>query len=216
MPGIANAKSDNPIVIELFTSQSCSSCPPADKTLHELSKQENIIALSCNVSYWNHLHWKDTLSKPFCNERQESYNRAFRNRTNYTPQMVFNGKHSAVGSNNIDISRAIRKASNKPITKLEISEIKSRSFQLANYNLSANHQLFAVIYLDDYTISIPSGENRGRKVTYTNPIQSILDVTSYANSVMNLEGIVTDNEHLVFILQDKVSREIIGVSDIFN
>jgi len=64
------AQESGPVVLELFTSQSCSSCPPADRVLESLAKDENIIALSCNVTYWNHLHWEDTLSQDFCTARQ--------------------------------------------------------------------------------------------------------------------------------------------------
>lgn len=79
-------------VVELFTSQGCSSCPSADKLLSELSKKENVLALSFHVSYWNYLGWKDPYSNEQYTERQRDYARVLHLRSIYTPQMIVNGK----------------------------------------------------------------------------------------------------------------------------
>ena len=116
----AMENTDSPVVLEMFTSQSCSSCPPADRVLSQLEAQnDNIIALSCHVTYWNHLHWKDTLSKEFCSTRQRDYVRTLRSRGPYTPQIMINGKHTMVGSQGGKIVRAIENAA--PIKSIGLS-----------------------------------------------------------------------------------------------
>ena len=102
--------SQSPVVVELFTSQSCSSCPPADRNLGKLSENPNVIALGFHVTYWNHLHWEDTLSNEFSTKRQRSYAAAFRNGRVYTPQMVVNGEQEFVGSNGSKVNAALKKA----------------------------------------------------------------------------------------------------------
>lgn len=170
MPAYAN--DDSPIVLELFTSQSCSSCPPADRVLGELSKQPNIIALSCNVTYWNHLHWKDTLSKDFCTSRQRDYVQVLQSRGPYTPQIVINGRHELVGSQAGKIEKIINNEKNivKPISiykddnQLEINlpEIKKGKYIVSLLTYGENH-----------TQAIKNGENKGRTILYTNPVTDI-------------------------------------------
>src|ERR671917_179365 len=85
-------------VVELFTSQGCSSCPPADRVLAELAREPDVIALSLPVDYWDYLGWKDTLASPAFSARQRAYSNARGDRQVFTPQMVVNGKVSCVGS----------------------------------------------------------------------------------------------------------------------
>ena len=161
-----------PVVLELFTSQSCSSCPPADKILGEWAEQPNVIALSCNVTYWNHLHWKDTLSREFCTQRQREYNAAFGRNDVYTPQLVVNGYKELVGSRGSQVTSAIKNAA--PVKPIDIKkdadtlDITLPDLTRGNYNIV----LFA--HGDAHTPSIPSGENRGRSVNYTNPVQDYI------------------------------------------
>ena len=96
------AESENGIVVlELFTSQGCSSCPPADELLKKLKQSNNkhIYTIAYHVDYWNYIGWEDPFSKPEFTAKQTDYNKKFRNRSNYTPQLVVNGKDHFVGSN---------------------------------------------------------------------------------------------------------------------
>ena len=195
-------EAQSPIVLEMFTSQSCSSCPPADKLLGQLAENENVIALSCNVTYWNHLHWKDTLSKQFCTDRQRNYVRTLESRGPYTPQIVVNGRQTMVGSSGAKITRAIA------------SEVKTNPVKPIILNLNGtilditlpetpgedSYALLLVAHGSKHYQEIPSGENRGRKVTYTNPVEKIISLGTWdgtgkkmdidISEVQNSEGYV--------------------------
>src|SRR3954464_551880 len=104
-PGAAG---ENPkAVVELFTSQGCSSCPPADRVLAELAREAEIIALSLPVDYWDYLGWKDTLASPAFSARQRAYSNARGDRQVFTPQMIVNGKICCVGSDRAQIGRSL-------------------------------------------------------------------------------------------------------------
>src|SRR3984885_11898933 len=94
-------------VVELFTSQGCSSCPAADKVLGELAKDPNVIAISLPIDYWDYLGWKDTLADSRFTARQKAYSRARGDRDVYTPQVVVNGSAHVIGSDRTGIERAI-------------------------------------------------------------------------------------------------------------
>ena len=160
---------NKPVVIELFTSQSCSSCPPADKNLAVLAENPNVIALSFHVTYWDHLHWKDTLSQQFATDRQRAYANYKRNGRVYTPQMIVNGDEEFVGSRSGDIQRSLSRAQQiEPITisKDGSSQIKAVLPKLAK----GNYTLWLAGTKNSHTQSIPSGENRGRTVTYKDTV----------------------------------------------
>lgn len=171
---------DVPVVVELFTSQSCSSCPPADALLGELNKHPNIIAFSCHVTYWDHLDWRDTLSRKFCTERQRSYARHQGKRQVYTPQMVVNGEYEFVGNNKNEVMRYVSLASKtvKPI-KLSLKGT-TISATLPGLGPDASPQtLWLASYQASHTQAIPSGENRGKTITYTNSIATLQNVGTW-------------------------------------
>src|ERR1700758_4679253 len=94
-------------VVELFTSQGCSSCPPGDKVIGELAKDPSVIALSMPIDYWDYLGWKDTLADARFSARQKAYSRMRGDRDVYTPQAIVNGSAPAIGSDRTSIERAI-------------------------------------------------------------------------------------------------------------
>ena len=166
---------DNPIVLELFTSQSCSSCPPADRLLKQIeAENDNIIALSCNVTYWNHLHWKDTLSNDFCDVRQRQYVSQLKSRGPYTPQIFVNGTQTGVGSRSSTIESAVEKTHH--IQPIDIKN-KDKNLQINLPKMAtANYNILLVPYGHNLKQDIPSGENRGRSVHYTNPVLDIVNL----------------------------------------
>src|SRR5277367_2010399 len=101
------AHADPRAVVELFTSQGCSSCPPADKIIGELAKDPSVIALSMPIDYWDYLGWKDTLADSRFSARQKAYSQVRGDREVYTPQVVVNGSEHVVGSDRAAIERAI-------------------------------------------------------------------------------------------------------------
>lgn len=174
----ANAQ-ENPVVLELFTSQSCSSCPPADRLLRKLNAENpNIIALSCHVTYWNHLHWKDTLSQQFCTDRQRQYVRSLRARGSYTPQIVINGEHELVGSREGQIRRIMSNKLGQQSVQPIVLTINGNSLviDLSSVKTVKQERYYITLlsYGHNHHQKIKSGENRGRAVTYTNPVQNII------------------------------------------
>lgn len=114
----------SPIVVELFTSQGCSSCPPADRFLTELAARKGIeiIPLSFHVDYWNYIGWTDPFSSEAWSDRQRRYAKVFGSNRIYTPQMVVNGRWEGVGSNRRDIARLLERASAEPqVAEMSVS-----------------------------------------------------------------------------------------------
>ena len=159
---------DKPVVVELFTSQSCSSCPPADKNLAKLSENPNVIALGFHVTYWNHLHWKDTLSNQFSTDRQRAYARHKGNGRVYTPQMVVNGGDEFVGSRSGSIKSSLNRA--QEVDPIQVAEDGDKLTVTLPSLKDGNYTLWLAGTKDTHTQEIPSGENRGRTVTYHNAV----------------------------------------------
>ena len=99
----------SPVVVELFTSQGCSSCPPADAMLHKLAERDDVIALALHVDYWDYIGWKDEFAVPAYTKRQRGYARTNGRRMIYTPQMVINGQDDVIGAKPMDVSDLIQK-----------------------------------------------------------------------------------------------------------
>lgn len=165
----------SPIVLELFTSQSCSSCPPADLLLQDLAKRQNVIALSCHVTYWNHLSWKDTLSHEFCTERQNNYSRARGSQSRFTPELVVNGHTSLIGSRSYVIEDALD-ALNGELLPVSVTQDQG-GYALhipASHKISKDHITVQIVYFgEEETVSLGRGENSGLSVPYTNPVTQI-------------------------------------------
>jgi len=160
-------------VVELFTSQGCSSCPPADAVLKGLRDRPNLLTLSWAVDYWDRLGWKDTFSSRAATNRQSAYNRRFKRRSNYTPQMVFDGRTQGVGSRRVAVHNALSKARNLerphqiPGLKLDGSGV---SLVLAADPAMKDITLRVVWFLGDAEVHIGRGENGGRVLDYTNVV----------------------------------------------
>lgn len=160
-----------PVVIELFTSQGCSSCPPADQLMQQWAANRSVIALSLHVDYWDYLGWKDTLGKRGHSDRQQAYARSIGSRQVYTPQVVVDGQYQVVGSNNAAVAQAVRDAQRDmhlPIG-LERPSGKPWNLKLPTY---APWEGDAVVWLclfdRRHEVAVERGENRGRKLTYVN------------------------------------------------
>lgn len=168
-----------PVVVELFTSQSCSSCPPADRILSKLAQDQDVIALGFHVSYWNHLHWKDTFSREFSDLRQHGYSSMRKVKRVYTPQMVVNGVDEFVGSHASKVKAALNKANLNPIQLIDIkADEQFITFALPNMDRN-NYRLWAFGYQKEQNQDIESGENRGKSVIYANPVISYINLGAW-------------------------------------
>ncbi len=163
-------------VLELFTSQGCSSCPAADALLDKVQKEyadENVFALSYHVAYWNYIGWKDPFSKEIYAEKQEKYARKFRNRNIYTPQLVINGSEHFVGSQEATMKSKLKSY----LGKATSNEVKITSMTLRDglvdfeYDIRGKlkgKSLRAVLVIKERETFVKRGENRNRKLKNTN------------------------------------------------
>ncbi|WP_417524187.1 DUF1223 domain-containing protein [Marinovum sp.] len=171
----AEAEPGAPVVVELFTSQGCSSCPPADELLHNLAGRPDVIALALHVDYWDYIGWKDRFALPGHTKRQKGYAKAAGRRMIYTPQMIINGTDHVVGNHPMDVSELIsqHEARPRPVTlSVEDEGGKAVLTLTASGDLPANIQVMLVDYDPQATVEITHGENAGRTISYANIVQS--------------------------------------------
>jgi hypothetical protein len=161
-----------PTVVELFTSQGCSSCPPANANLIAVSARPEILALSFAVTYWDRLGWKDTFGQEQFTDRQRTYEPALGEFGPFTPQMVVNGVKSIVGNRLDDVERAISEAD--PITGPEIA-LEATTVSISAGNLSAPDADVWVVRYDPSTVEVPvgRGENGGRTLAHTHVVHAL-------------------------------------------
>jgi hypothetical protein len=176
-------------VVELFTSQGCSSCPPADKVIGELAKDPSVIALSMPIDYWDYLGWKDTLADARFSARQQAYSRVRGDRGVYTPQVVVNGSAHLVGSDRAGIEDAIgdtRKADgvmSVPVSMALAGKQITVSVAASGKAPAAMHgEIWICSISKEVSIAIGRGENRGREVTYHNVVRNLLKVGDWNGS----------------------------------
>jgi hypothetical protein len=166
-------------VVELFTSQGCSSCPPADEILVEYSRQPDIVALSLPVNYWDYLGWKDTLAHVAFTERQKAYAHSRSDRQVFTPQMIVNGKKSSIGSDRAQIEKAIQYTTKGRQTlpvNVSLNE-QNGTVSIAIEETPETTQRAAEVWvlpvLRSQTVPIERGENRGKTITYANVVRGL-------------------------------------------
>lgn len=235
-PPVNNAQSPSGVVlVELFTSEGCSSCPPADSLLKQLSEEPSIpgvevIALEEHVDYWDHLGWKDPYSSSIFTERQNDYARLFHTNGAYTPQMVVDGQAEFVGNRSREVLQAIQKAAAGP--KLMITLVSSLGsagpkvgFDIKIANLAAlptgkEAELWVAITERNLHTDVKAGENSGERWQHAAVVRSIRKVSSFrgpsdyvAKSDMKLdrswEGA---NLNFVAFAVEKSSRKIVGAA----
>jgi hypothetical protein len=186
---IRPAHADPRAVVELFTSQGCSSCPPADKIIGELAKDPSVIALSMPIDYWDYLGWKDTLADARFSARQKAYSQMRGDREVYTPQVVVNGSVHVIGSDRAGIESAIgrtRKADSVmsvPVTMALADKQITVSVAASSKGPAAMHgEVWICSISKAIPISIGRGENRGREITYHNVVRNLLKVGDWNGS----------------------------------
>ncbi|WP_419914703.1 DUF1223 domain-containing protein [Hoeflea sp.] len=176
-------------VVELFTSQGCSSCPPADAVLGELVQQGNVVALSYHVDYWNYLGWKDTLSSKQSTDRQYDYARTLGRKSVYTPQVVVNGRDHLNGADKRGINHKVNAFADGG-RGLSVPIEASLDGDKMKINIAAGKGKANVIlvYFDrENTIDVKRGENRGRNLTYWNSVRDIQTVAMWEGKAVELE-----------------------------
>jgi len=163
----------DPTVVELYTSQGCSACPPADEMLGQLTQREDVLALSLHVDYWDWIGWKDTFGNPAFSERQLQYSEAENSSVRYTPQFIVNGTDRLAGPSGMQLWDLVQK--NVDISSMtDVLSIapgsEGRRVTLSEH--ATGGQLILVGYQSEATVKVLYGENAGKVITYYNVVHS--------------------------------------------
>jgi hypothetical protein len=202
------ARAAEPIrgVVELFTSQGCSSCPPADRYLAELAKDPSLVVLSWPVDYWDYIGWKDTFASPAFTARQKAYAAARRDDQVYTPQAVIDGVTHAVGNDRDVVQEAIAANGKTLNCVLTIADRDGKiGIDVApKGSASGSATLWLLRVLRTANVAIGRGENKGRSVSYTNVVREAIPVGEWSGGAAHFDAArpkLGEGEGLIAVLQ---------------
>jgi hypothetical protein len=211
-------------VVELFTSQGCSSCPPADAVLKTLAEDPSIIALSLPVDYWNYLGWKDTFASPRNTERQRNYARARGDGAIYTPQAIVNGILHVNGASKTDIENAIdvtlRSAGPQQVPVRFWQERNTLNFAMggeAQGHAPREATIWLGVVQTSGSVDIKRGENEGKKLTYTNIVRELTPIGLWKGQPLEVQLpraalMQAEVQKIVVLVQEGRSGPIIGAT----
>lgn len=206
------------VVVELFTSQGCSSCPPADKLLGEIAKRDGVIALSLHVDYWDYLGWKDIFGNPAFTNRQRGYAKAANSTMIYTPQMVIGGTDHIVGTKAMDLADALEVHGAKPtVIALKLArsgnQVSIDAMPKEGASMPARMLVQLVRYSAEQTVAIARGENAGRNITYHNVVTSWTLLGEWDGSApLDVSAKAEGDAPAVVIIQDGASGPILAAA----
>jgi len=219
-----------PVMVELFTSEGCSSCPPADVLLSKLDQQPlngvEIIVLSEHVDYWNSLGWQDPFSSADFSKRQSAYGDAFRTSSVYTPQMIVDGQQQFVGSDEKRAHAAIIKAAKEARAKVELqfsSKLSVNITDLPQITPDDTAEVLLAVTESNLSSDVPRGENAGRSLKHTavvRQLQTIGEVAAGSNN-FTTDAAVTlnpawrkENLRIVVFIQERRTRRVLGAASV--
>ncbi len=210
------AQSDEAVVVELFTSQGCSSCPAADALLTKLGENPKILPLSLHVDYWDYLGWKDKFASPQFTQRQKAYAHTARDKMVYTPQAIVQGKYRLVGNRGGELEAAVSKqlSQKQPgrVTLDRQNDMLSISAQpiVGEYG-AIRVQL--VRFAPSETVQVERGENAGQAITYTNVVTSWTVLGKWDGSApLAMQVPVNGGAGIAVILQAEGPAEILAAA----
>lgn len=222
---IQNIKS--PVLVELFTSEGCSSCPPADNALAFLEKEQpfmqaEVITLSLHVDYWNYLGWKDEFSSPLYSQRQAVYAEKLRLGSTYTPQMIVDGQIQFVGSDVGKASQAIVEAAKSPKANVEIVvRGDSLKIKISDAPKHSDASVFLAIAENNLASTVKRGENSGKNLAHASVVRDLRPIgkleaksggfEQQTTVARNPQWNQTNLSYVVFV-QENESRKIIGTA----
>ena len=171
-----------PVVVELFTSQSCSSCPPADALLGELARRSDVVALGFHISYWDGPGWKDPFSSKSSTDRQRAYSRLFGLGQVYTPQMVVDGTREMVGSDRKEVLAAVHDARRETVAPVTFAADR-RSVSIGAGDGRGN--VLLVRFAQNRTTRVTGGENARRTLQDANGVEMLASLGSWNGSTLS-------------------------------
>lgn len=190
---VAKTSTTPKAIVELFTSQGCSSCPAADAMLSHLATHDNLIAISLSVDYWDYLGWKDTLAQAKFSERQKAYSKVLGDGMVYTPQMVINGRIHVNGSDETKIKRAIDKtsdaftASHVPV---RMSAVDGRVVVEVGTDQEVKAKdatVWLAVISKTVEVPITRGENKGKTITYSNVVRELMPIGTWNGKQLTVQ-----------------------------
>jgi hypothetical protein len=193
---------DRPVVVELFTSQGCSSCPPANAYLNEMARgRRDVLPLAFHVTYWDRLGWKDPFSLEAATARQGRYGRRFGDGS-YTPEMVVDGASSRVGSDHGEVGTAIEKARRTSETAAAVSVSRNGGDLVIEIGSGNGSGKVLLIGFDhDHQTAIRRGENGGRTLAESNVVRSIRAIGDWQGTPLRLNEKLPEGEDIAVILE---------------
>ena len=221
------------VLVELFTSEGCSSCPPADKLLIDLDQTTvkngvTLITLSEHVDYWNRLGWKDPFSSVLYSQRQEEYSRALKLDDVYTPQMIVDGRNAFVGSQRQTALQAIEKAADAPKANVQLAveappggfaSVSIKIDKIPDTSRGDKAEVFLAVAESGLQSKVSRGENAGREIAHTAVARKLVKIgTVDGSSFTAQQNIKLDqawkrsSTKVVVFLQERNSRRVLGAA----
>ena len=226
-----NTNRKTPVLVELFTSEGCSSCPPADRVLSQLEKEQTnpdveIITLALHVDYWNYLGWKDEFSSKSFSERQSGYAERFKLDSIYTPQMVVDGQTQFVGSNLGTAQKAISEAAKTSKTNIEFAATEDKlKVKISDLLAGENSYVWLAIAEDDLKTNVRRGENGGKTLNHVSVVREMKLLGNLAAADKTFENETAlqlnsnwkkENLNFIVFVQGKESKKVFGVNKLDN
>lgn len=216
-PGIGFAQTQ-PVVVELYTSQGCAACPPADALIEHLADRDDVIALALHVDYWDYIGWADIFADPKFSARQKAYARKAGRASVYTPQMIIEGLDEVKGSSTMQAMGAIQDhlRSRTFPAQIDIALAPTTGGALilqaqARSPLARKADVQLVRYMDSATVDILGGENDGRRITYRNIVTAWDVIGEWDGQTPFVRQIRLDGtDPVVVIIQEQGLGQILG------
>lgn len=217
----AKAQATQLDVVEMFTSQACGSCPPADRLLGELARRDGVLALSYSVDYWDYLDWEDTLGRREFTNRQRAYAKRRGDRSIYTPQAVANGRFHTAGSDAGAVEAALaksRRSSDGKQVGLSARQPMPGSMEIEvgaapdGLTMPAG-TVWLVEYADRRTVKIEGGENEGKTVTYHNVVRRLEPVARWEGEPISITVALSraEDRRYAVLLQEGTEKKAGGI-----
>jgi hypothetical protein len=205
----------SPVVVELFTSQGCSSCTAADAYLDELTRRADVLPLSIHVDYWNYIGWTDPFASKEATQRQKDYSRNLGQKYVYTPEIVVDGAAHEVGSNREGCEKLIKAAKARKAGTPTLTVERSESGAVARVSGAAERApatLWLVRYDPEHTTKVLRGENGGREIRNFNVVREWRDLGSWTGDDLRVKLPASGEDRLALILQAEGTGPILAAA----
>lgn len=211
---------DDFVVVELFTSQGCEKCPPANKLMEELGRDKTVLTLSWHVDYWDFMGWRDTLAKPEFSDRQKAYNKALGRKGVYTPQVIINGRREVAGTNKLGLYEKIRSSiiSNEMPMKVRFEGGQANLKIRIKGPDAARGAVVKLIWLESLQrIKINAGNNAGKTINYVNIVKNTKNIGVWPGGELTIALDMDSPERagadrIVILIQKGENGPIIGAA----